>query len=344
MDKILQKACIFNDASIRDAMLSLSDSCVGASLVVNAEFKLLGIVTDGDIRRAILSGAALADNILPFMQAEFLSVPVEAPRAEVLDLMKSRFIEQVPVLDKNGKVVGIHFLRQMLGSVEKPNLAVIMAGGRGERLKPLTDKVPKPMVRVAGRPILERIVLHLVGQGIRKIYISVNYLAEQIEMHFKNGHNFGCEIQYLREDAPLGTGGSLSLINEQINAPFIVLNGDLITQANFDEMLNKHHLENNYITLGIREYTQNIPFGCVEIDSGRVKSITEKPVLSKIINAGIYIFSPDNLKNIPPNSFFPITGLIERALESGQRVGVFPVDEEWADIGRPEELHKARGS
>ena len=324
-------------------MLSLSDSSIGVCFIVDGNKRLIGLVTDGDIRRALLEGYSLDSKILPFTQTKFLAVYQKASRAEVLDLMKARFIEQIPVLDESGEVVGVHLLRQMLGAQEKSNAAVIMAGGRGERLKPLTDSIPKPMVRVAGRPILERIVLHLVGFGIRQIYISVNYLAHIIEDHFGNGQNYGCHIEYLREETPMGTGGPLSLLSTRFDSPLLVLNGDLITQANLDDMLALHSIENNMITIGIREFTQQVPFGCLELENGIVKSIVEKPLISKTINAGIYAFSPEVLGSIPKNASFPITSLIEKSLVEGLRVGVFPLDEDWIDVGRPEELYKARG-
>ena len=340
----LDYACVSDEANLLEGMQSLSKSSMGICLIVDKDKKLTGILTDGDIRRALLNGASLNSHLLPHIQRSFLSVSKHVSRSEVLDLMKARSIEQVPVLSDSGKVIGVHLLRQILGAHEKPNAAVIVAGGRGERLKPLTDIIPKPMVRVAGRPILERIVLHLVGYGIRKIFISVNYLASMIEDHFGNGQNYGCQIEYLREETPLGTGGPLSLLPRGIESPTLVLNGDLITQANLDAMLNLHSIEKNMITVGTREFTHQVPFGCLEVEYGEVKAIVEKPIMSRTINAGIYAFSPEVLGSITKNSSFPITSLIEKSLVEGHRVGVFPVDEEWIDVGRPEELNKARGN
>ncbi len=344
MNVQLSYACVSDKASLLEGMQSLSKSCMRICLIIDNNKKLTGILTDGDIRRALLNGASLNSGLLPYIQRSFLAVSKDVSRSEVLDLMKARFIEQVPVLSESGEVLGVHLLRQMLGAHDKPNAAVIMAGGRGERLKPLTDTIPKPMVRVAGRPILERIILHLVGYGIRKIFISVNYLASMIEDYFGNGQNYGCHIEYLREESPLGTGGPLSLLPRGMKMPTLVLNGDLITQANLDAMLNLHSIEKNMITVGTREFTHQVPFGCLEVEYGEVKAIVEKPIMSRTINAGIYAFSPDVLDAIPPQSSFPITALIEKSIFDGHRVGAFPVDEDWIDVGRPEELSKARGN
>jgi hypothetical protein len=210
----LAKLKVLEGAVLREAMQAIDRGACEIAFVVDASEKLLGTVTDGDVRRALLAGATLEDPVGPVMNRRFTAVDENASRAEVLDLMKARTLGQVPVTDSQGRLVGLHLLREMLGREEKPNWAVVMAGGRGERLRPLTDSIPKPMVCVAGRPILERIVLHLVGQGIRRIFLAVNYMADVIEDHFGDGRSFGCGIQYLREVRPLGTGGALALLPE----------------------------------------------------------------------------------------------------------------------------------
>jgi dTDP-glucose pyrophosphorylase len=330
------------DASIYDAMFGLGRGAAGIVLVVDGNQRLVGTVTDGDIRRALLDGATLGSPVQAHMQRKFTAVSTAAPRAEVLDLMRARRIEQVPIVDADGKLVGLHVLREIIGSVERPNWAVIMAGGRGERLRPLTDRLPKPMIRVAGKPILERIVLHLVGFGIRDIYISVNYLGEVIRTHFGDGSAFGCRIHYLTEDKPLGTGGALSMLPETPRHPLLVMNGDLITQVDLGAMLQFHQQGGYKITVAVEEYAHTVPFGCLEVDGDRVARLEEKPVLSRLINAGIYALSPEVLARVPRDKAFPITALIEQSVAVGDSVGAFRIKDDWLDVGRPDQLKQAQ--
>jgi len=339
----LQDACVLEEASIYDAMLGLTIGAIGIVLVVDAGRRLMGSVTDGDIRRAILSRSPLDSPIKDHMQRKFTAVGIAAGRAEVLDLMRARSIEQIPIVDTDGKLVGLHVMREIIGAVSRPNWAVIMAGGRGERLRPLTDLVPKPMLRVAGRPILERIVLHLVGYGIREIFLSVNYLGKVIEDHFGDGGSFGCNIRYLHEDQPLGTGGALSLLPEKPLDPVLVMNGDLVTQADIGAMLEVHRHESHAITVGAHEYAHSIPFGCLEVSGDLIVKLEEKPVLARLVNAGIYALSPTAIERVPQNQSFPITALIEKSIALGERVGVFRLTEDWIDVGQHSELNKARG-
>ena len=234
------KYVVRHDDTIRGAMESLQRGAVEICLVVDDQQRVVGCMTDGDVRRALLDGFGMESPMLPHIQQQLVSVSPEVGRAEVLDLMRTRVIEQIPVLDSESRLQGLHLLRELLGAQERPSWAVIMAGGRGERLRPLTDSIPKPMVLVAGRPILERIVLHLVGYGIHHIYLAIGYKGEQIEKHFGDGGDFGCRISYLREDQPLGTGGPLSLLPDRPEHPQLVLNADLVTQFDVGQMLSRH--------------------------------------------------------------------------------------------------------
>src|SRR5262249_25289961 len=263
-----------------DAMWALERGGVEIVLVIDEAGRLIGTVTDGDLRRALLKGATLDSPLAPHIQRQFTAVGRDAGRAEVMDLMRARSIGQIPILDEAGRLVGLHLLHQILGAIERPNWALVMAGGKGTRLKPLTDALPKPLIRVAGRPILERIVLHLVGYGMRRIFVSINYMGNLIEDHFGDGSRFGCQIEYLREDKPLGTGGSLSLLPGQPDFPLLVMNGDLITQADLGAMLEFHARGGQLVTVGVRTYFHTIPFGCVELDGDRIVQMEEKPRLS----------------------------------------------------------------
>lgn len=328
---------------VRRALASLDESTLGIVLVEDPSGRVVGTVTDGDIRRALLRGATIDSPIDDYVQRKFQAVGPTTSRAEVLDLMQSRWLSQIPILDAEGRLIGLHTLHEILGAAPRPNWAVVMAGGRGERLRPLTDVVPKPMLRVAGRPILERIVLHLVGFGIPRIFLSVNYKADVIEKHFGDGTAFGCSIEYLREEMPLGTGGALSLLPVTPGHPLLVLNGDLLTQFDVGSLLTFHGAGSYRATMGIHEYAHTVPFGVVEVDGGRVVQQREKPSAVWQANAGIYVLEPDLIARVPASTYFPLPALIEDCLERGEPVGAFHVEEDWIDVGRQPELQRARG-
>ena len=339
----LEKLVIRPHRSIRDAMRVITDNWREIALVADDGDRVVGVVTDGDIRRGLLSGLTLESPVSAVMTADYVYVGAEADRAGVLDLMKSRGIRHIPVVDRERRLLGIHFLEMLLGTADKPNTAVIMAGGEGRRLRPLTDRIPKPMVPVAGRPILERIVLQLVGHGVKRIYIAVNYLAEVIMEYFGDGARFGCSIAYLRESAPLGTGGALSLMRERPQHPLLVMNGDLVTQIDVTRLLEFHAREQAVATLAARHYQVDIPFGVVTQRDNVLLELQEKPSPHYLVNAGIYVLEPDLLPLVPADRFFPITALFEMLLARGQRVAVYPIEEDWIDVGRREELSRARG-
>ena len=316
----------------------------GIAFVCDAEGRVLGTVTDGDIRRALLAGSRLDDCCLAaVMHRAFVHVPPEATRAEVLDLLRARVISQVPVLDRAGRLVGLHTVREMLGPAVRPNSALILAGGKGTRLRPITENIPKPMIPVAGRPILERLVLHLVGSGVRHIYLSVSYLAHMVEEHFGDGERFGCRIEYVREERPLSTGGPLAELPVKPEHPLLVMNGDLVTQADLGRLLDFHRDGGYAATFGVRPYQVQIPFGVADVEGERLVALREKPTQSMLVNAGIYAISPEAIRLVPKGVEYPITDLFNRCLADGLPVGVHLIEDDWADIGRHDELRKARG-
>ncbi|MEI6321672.1 MAG: nucleotidyltransferase family protein [bacterium] len=333
--------CVPIDGTLREALVALDSGGVGIALVVDSDLKLQGAMTDGDIRRALLSGASLGDGVMGFYKKEVFTVEIGSSRAEAIDLMQAMRIDQIPVLDPGGHVHGVHLLHELLGAVERPNCAVIMAGGKGTRLGELTRTIPKPMLKVAGRPILERLILHFVGFGIRRIFLAVNHLYEVIEEYFEDGSRFGCQIEYLHEEEPLGTGGALSLLPTLPSCPLFVSNGDLVTQANLEDMLSFHEIGGYGMTVGVYDYTHQIPYGCVEQENGQIHSIVEKPTIVRAINAGIYVVNPPLLKMVP-KKFFPITELINLSLLNTVKIGAWQVNDEWIDVGHREELKRAR--
>lgn len=338
------RICVRADGTILDALRAINDGGHGIAFVTGPGDRVEGILTDGDTRRALLAGSRLDSRTLPeIMRRDFRSVGRDAGRAEVLDMMRALGISQVPVLDKKGRLAGLHTLADIAGGGTRPNWAVLMAGGQGQRLRPLTLSVPKPMISVAGRPILERLVLHLVGHGIRRIFLSVNHLAHVIVDHFGDGERFGCDITYIREDEPLGTGGALSLLPERPDHSVLVMNGDLVTQFDVEAMLDFHERGAFAATMGLRPHQTEIPFGVAEVEGDRLVGLQEKPTFRHLINAGIYVLSPEALDLAPEGEAFPITRLFEECLAQERSVGAHLITDEWTDVGRPVELQRARG-
>jgi dTDP-glucose pyrophosphorylase len=315
----------------------------GIALAVDGESRLIGTISDGDIRKALLNGCPLDSPVTPHINRNCFYVLQTAPRVEVLDIMQARRFEQVPIVDKKGRVVGLHLLHDILGNISRPNWAVVMAGGKGERLRPLTENIPKPMIKVAGRPILERVILHLVSYGISRIFISVNHLAQMIEDYFEDGIKYGAKIEYLHESEPLGSGGGISLLPEIPEQALLVMNGDLIVDTNFSDMIEFHSQNYFYATMGVYSYFHQVPYGCVKIQNNRLAGLEEKPVFEKMVNAGIYVLSPQAVSVIPKNTCFPITMLFEDALKKNLACGAFAIEKEWIDIGGPQQLRQARG-
>ena len=328
---------------LRDALFAIDRSGGEIALVVDDSRKLIGTLTDGDVRRALLKGASLEAPLAQFLHRDFTTARSGAGRAEILDLMQARQIRQVPVVDAAGRLVGLHLLDAILGTLERPNWAVVMAGGKGTRLRPITEHVPKPMIRVAGRPILERLLLHLVGYGFRRIFLSINYLGHMVEEYFGDGSRYGCHIEYLREEAPLGTGGALSLLPELPRDPFLVMNGDLVTQVNLHEMLAFHTGGPQVATLGVRKYFHTVPFGCVDLDGDRIMGMVEKPCLVRSVNAGVYVLNPELAAAVPTGEAFGLPTLLEHCVERGQTVCAYEIEDDWIDVGQREQLREAQG-
>jgi sugar O-acyltransferase (sialic acid O-acetyltransferase NeuD family) len=341
----IHEFCVSPDMSIYEAMSVIGKSGKTISVVVDSEMKVLGLLTDGDIRRAMLKNTDLNKPVSSVMNVNFRYVKQNLSRIAALDQMNALGVMHMPILNDDGKIVGVHLLSQMVGNMKLPNIAVIMAGGKGVRLKPITDNIPKPMVKVAGRPILEHIILHLASSNIREIYISTGYLGNLIEEYFKDGSTYGVNINYIREATPLGTGGALGLLPKLPDAPFIVMNGDLVTQFDVEQILHHHNQGDYKMTIGVHDYRVDIPYGviCWDEEQNMVHKIQEKPEQHFIVNGGIYIVDPSLLELIEPNQIFPMTSLIDKCLEKQIRVGVHMLEGDWMDIGHHKELATARG-
>jgi len=313
------------------------------ALVVEDDM-LLGLLTDGDCRRAIIRGIDLDAPIAGVMQTRFTSVPPELDRAEVLDIMKARSFEHLPVVDPSGRLLGLHLLHDLLGMTARENLVVLLCGGLGTRLMPLTATTPKPMIRVAGRPILERTILQLMGYGFRRFRLAVHYLADQVTEHFGDGAALGCEIEYLREQAPLGTGGALGLLDDPLVMPLLVMNGDVLAQFNAGAMMDAHVSNGHMITVGAHEYFHQIPFGVLDVEGGRLQHLSEKPSFQHLVNAGIYTLDARVVARVARGTAITLPDIIQQSIAAHEPVGIYRLDGDWIDVGRHEELQRARGS
>lgn len=345
---LLSKVLLTPAASLRECLSVIDEYGVGSVFVVDSETRLVGVVSEREIRRFLIDGSGLDAPIRDVVREPAAIVAPTYSRPEVLDLMRALRIAEVPVVDHDGRVVGIHRDQRLVSDVFRENWAVIMAGGRGARLAPLTDDIPKPMLQVAGRPILERLILHLAGSGIDRIFLSVNYLGHTIQDYFGDGLRFGCAIEYLweDEDCPLGTGGPLGLLWDRglrPAAPLLVLNGDLVTGFAVGELLDAHEEQDVVATIAVSEYQHQVPFGVLEGDERRLVRIVEKPVPVWPVNSGIYVIEPELLRRVPVGELYPITELFEECLKRDESVGLWPMNDPWQDIGRPSELARARG-
>ena len=333
-------------ATLREAVSVIEDFATSVCLIEDTDRRLIATLSDGDVRRAFLANASLDDPARPWASARPVTVPSGTERSAVLDLMQALGVPQIPEVDTDGRAVRLHLLREIVGGPARSNTAVVLAGGRGTRLRPVTGALPKPMVEVAGRPILERIVLHLVGSGITDVRLAVGYGADVIEQHFDDGARFGCRITYLREERPVGTAGPLrGLLSDLPEEPILTMNGDLVTSFSVSGLLSAHRSSGAALTVAVTDYAHEVPYGVLTTEGGdgRVVALTEKPTWIGIVNAGIYAIEPRLIADIPEGRSVPMTELIERCVERGDRVTAWRTVGEWHDIGRPDDLARARG-
>ena len=320
----------------------------GIALVVNEENKLLGVVTDGDVRRAILAGIDLKNptTVLLERRSPFYSVPVvghpNMSKTEKLLLMQTHKVRHLPIVEAKGIVLDLILLDDWLGNKMPRLTAVVMAGGMGQRLRPLTDEVPKPMLPVNGKPMLEHVIEQLRKSGIHRVHVTTHYKPECIVSHFGDGDKYGVQIHYVHEAQPLGTAGGLQLL-ETPGEPLLVINGDILTRIDFAALFDFHNEHQAVMTVAVREYSMKVPYGVIHLEGVSVRGIEEKPCVSNFVNAGIYIINPSAIRYIPQSGRrFDMTDLIAALLMDQQRVVGFPVHEYWLDIGMIEEYQRAK--
>jgi len=336
-----KKVLIQPELTIQNTIQIIDDNSMQIAIVVDKRGRLLGTVTDGDVRRGILRGVRLEESVAKIMNQNPTKVKSGNSNHEQLTLMKQKQIRHLPIVDHENRVVDIQLLDSVEKVNQKQNWVLIMAGGLGTRLRPLTDEHPKPLLKVGDRPILETIINYLSGYGFHKFYLSVNYKAEMIKEYFGDGGRFGVEIRYIEEKKRMGTAGALSLLSEIPTDPILVMNSDLLTTLNFEKLLLFHLKNRTIATMSVHQYDIQIPFGVVEVENNRLIEITEKPSQQFFINAGIYMLDPAILKFVPKDSFYDMTTLLKDLLKQSYSIAVFPIREYWLDIGRLDDLKRA---
>ncbi|WP_183957829.1 nucleotidyltransferase family protein [Salinibacter ruber] len=329
-------------ATIRAAMQQIEDSELRIAVVTAADDKLRGVVTDGDIRRGILDGLSLEQPVADVMNEDPVVVRRGSGQDRITQVMTENRVHQVPVVDAEGKVVRLETIGDLVKQEKRTTPVVIMAGGLGTRLRPITSDRPKPLVEVKGVPILETLLERLAAQGFRRIYLSVNYEAEMIQEHFEDGSSWGLQIEYLREEKRLGTAGPLSLLPKRPTEPVLVLNGDLLTTLDFGRLMDFHGEQGAVATMGVRRYQTEIPYGVAEIEDRRITGFEEKPSKEYFVSSGIYALEPEALKKVPGDTFFDMPELFQLLVEEEQDVAAYPIQEYWRDIARREDLQQAQ--
>lgn len=337
-----EKATVGYNATVRDALEIIDSEALRIALVVDDKMALLGVITDGDIRRGILAGCSLDENVGFLMNSNPLVIAAASPRAYALKLMKEHNLLGVPRV-QNGRLVGFEPLYESLDIEKLDNLIFIMAGGFGSRLHPLTKNCPKPLLQLDGKPLLEIILEQFIAFGFVNFYISTHFLPEKIQDYFGDGSKWQVSIQYVHEDIPLGTGGALGLLPKDIiHRPMIMVNGDVLSKIDYRALLQFHNEENSVATMCVRDYEIKIPYGVVHGLDNKIIAMEEKPSHRFFINAGIYVLNPSVFESVEPNVYLDMPSLLQRYLDKGIDVSMFPIHEYWLDIGQPADYRKAQ--
>lgn len=327
--------------SIRRAMEIIDTGAMKIALVVNDDDILIGILTDGNIRRGLLGGLTLEDSIETIYNREPTICKINDSKEKIIQTAISRKIYQIPLVDELGRVLKLAEIDHLIQKEKLPNPVVIMAGGMGKRLLPLTENTPKPMLQVGGRPLLETLISRLQQHGFSEIFIAINYKGEQIKEHFGDGHLLGVKIKYIEEKSRMGTAGALGLIEEDLKYPVLVMNGDILTNVNFENLLDFHLNAKAEATMCIREYGLEVPYGVVRLNEHNIIAIEEKPVQKFFVNAGIYVLNPEIIQSLVSGDAIDMTQIFEKLVKEKRQTVSFPIREFWMDIGKVEDFNRA---
>jgi dTDP-glucose pyrophosphorylase len=340
-EAVFRNVIVAENSTLKDVLGLLGTSPMRMAIVENANSQVLGIITDGDVRIGLLSGATLDTPANEVMNSQFVSIGPSSTAADASLILRRKGISHLPVIDEEKRLLGLFAATAISKTTLVDNWVVIMAGGRGERLRPLTDKIPKPLVKVAGKSLIDLVLEKCETEGFHNFFVSVNYLGEMIQSHLTNVKSDLVDIHFLREENPLGTGGSLTLLPEAPSQPVLIMNSDVLHNVDLRKLIDFHESEESQITVCGRHFQTQIPFGVLESKDSRLISITEKPTFSHLVNAGIYVISPEVLKLLETNVYADMPDLLARAISEGMKVSVFPVHEFWLDVGTPESLEEA---
>ena len=340
--ELWRRALLPPGATIQQAICSLNEVAIRIVLVINDKGELEGTISDGDIRRGLLKGLDLNSPITGVIHRNALVVPPGMGHDLVMRVMIANKIQQIPVVDEQNRVVGLHLWDEIVAPAARPNVMVIMAGGMGTRLRPHTESCPKPMLPVAGKPMLEHIMERAKLEGFTRFVLAINYLGHMIEEHFGDGARMGVRVDYLREQAPLGTVGALSLLSPRPDRPFVVTNGDVMTDIRYGELLDFHVRHHAIATMAVRVHEWQHPFGVVQTKGIDIVGFEEKPVARSHINAGVYVLDPAALNALKAGEHCDMPVLFERLQAQAMRTVAYPMHEPWLDVGRLEDLNLAR--
>jgi len=330
-DTMIRAIDVLNKESLRIAM------------VLDDGGKLLGTITDGDIRRALIKHMGMDTPVIDVMFSKPTKAFLCDDRESILAMMKAHDLFHIPIVDKEDRVVGLEIIQNLIEAVAYENPVVLMAGGFGKRLRPLTDDTPKPLLKVGSKPILETILEQFVNSGFKNFYISTHYKAEMLEEYFGDGKKWGVDITYIHEQEPLGTAGMLGLLPDTLSEmPILVMNGDLLTKVNFEHLLRSHEKMGGVATMCVREYDFQVPYGVVQTEGQQLTGIVEKPIYKFFVNAGIYVLNPEVYRLVDGKSFLDMPQLLENRINNNDQINMFPLHEYWLDIGRIDEYERAQ--
>lgn len=337
-DKLWRQAILPVNANIGEVVRNLDQIAIKIVLIVSEDGRLVGTISDGDVRRALLKGLDMSSPIVSVIQRNALVVPPELSRDVVKQLMLINKIQQIPVVDDTQQIVGLHLWDEVTIPGERPNTMIIMAGGKGTRLLPHTENCPKPLLKVGGKTMLEHIIERAKLDGFTQFILAIHYLGHMIESHFGNGAELGIQIKYLKEETPLGTAGALGLLVPVPDAPFVVTNGDVITDIRYGDLLDFHIRHAATATMAVRAHEWQNPFGVVQMEGVEIVGFEEKPISRSYINAGVYVIEPHALNVLTANVHCDMPTMFERLQAKSQRTVAYPMHELWLDVGRPNDL------
>jgi len=333
-----KKTLLDENSPVRAAIQCLNKSTLQIILVVNKKKKLIGTITDGNIRRGMLSGLNINSSIKKIINRKPYTVSKSLSKSAINKLMNMRQIHQIPIIDKRKNILGLYVWNQFGFLETKKNLVIVMAGGKGTRMMPYTENSPKPLLPFGNKPILEHILLKAKSEGFNQFIFSINYLGYMINNFFGNGSSWSVKIKYIKEKLPLGTAGSLSLLNPKPKIPFIVYNGDVISEIRLSDLLNFHIRNNSIATMVVKPYELRNPYGVVKINGNEIVGLKEKPISKSYINTGVYAFDPLVLKYFYKNKYLDMNTLFQNLIKKSKRVLAYPAYETWLDVGRPKDL------